>query len=52
MNKEKTQEKTKDEALTELKEDIGAILDGMKELTKVVGDLAKEHEKWRVAGKF
>ena len=31
---------------------LDSILDAVKELTKITGDLAKEWEKWRKAGKF
>ena len=44
-----------DPVLNEVKEarkDTQACLDALKELTKIVGEMAKESEKWRKAGKF
>ena len=38
--------------LNELEKKEDPILDAVKELTKITGDLAKEWEKWRKAGKF
>lgn len=42
----------KQETLESLGRKIDGILDATKELTKVVGDLAKEVEKYRKAGRF
>lgn len=36
----------------EARKDTQAVLDACKELTKIVGDLAKHYEKWSKAGKF
>ena len=38
--------------IEKISKDTDAILDAIKELTKIVGNLAKEHEIWRKAGKF
>ena len=34
------------------KEDVNAVLDAVKELTTIVGDLHKENVKWFRAGKM
>lgn len=34
------------------KADVDAVLDAVKELTKVTGELKSEWAKWRAAGKF
>ena len=39
-------------AETEEQKNINAILDAVKELTKITGELKAEWEKWRRAGKF
>ena len=45
-------EKELKETLEELKKDVGGLQDAVKELTKNIGDLNANWEKWRKAGKF
>ena len=41
-----------DEDVIASKKDVDAVLDAVKELTKIVGDLHKENVKWFRAGKM
>jgi len=54
IEKEKADAKTPDEVEEQASKEatLSAILDAVKELTKVTGELKAEWAKWRVAGKF